>query len=296
MGSMEELNKILHKSQFDEYDAAKDLEEKRKKEYFDAIQKRKIDEQFPLKKIAFELALAKKIICHCMSNLYISSLIIDNPEKYSDSLKNAMSTQCMECMKDVKTMKELNDKLKNASPYLKSMIPLAESIMDTKTDEDIKATDDIDNIILSKDDIKLIEDFENIEGKNSYAEGIQDRVVDVYKAEQKMGEDRNEKVQNIVDDLIAINEKKEGTLTEAIEQGLGAFNEPPKTIFNAIFINKGKHVLNEAGSGTTIEEQTKNIIAETICTYTLLECIHSLGLKTFSYDDKINLRNEFYAG
>lgn len=295
MSAMEELSKILHKKELDKIHEKEEKINNIKNEYINSVEKKKMEENFPLKKIAYELALAKKIICHCMSDVYMASLIIDEPEKYSDSLRGAMEHQCMEVMKDAHTMKDLKDKVKTASPYIKAMIPLAESIMERKTDEEIEATDDINNIILSNDDLELIKDFEKTEGKDSYAAGIQDRVVDVYKAEQKLGEERNEKVQNIVDDLVAINEKQDKAITEAIEDGFGIFNTTPKTIFNAIFINKSKNVLTESGEGANISDNTETIIAETICTYTLLECIHSLGLKTFTYDDKVNLRNEFYA-
>ena len=303
--SVDTLMRILRK---DEYDNAENNEKvlnesvnELYKGFKDDINKK----AFTAKKLQYECALAKEVICECMSNIYISSLVIDEPERYSDSLRSGMREQCMSIMENATSVSELEAMFENASPYIKAMFPLIESIIDTKTENDVKEFNT--SVFLTNDDKKLINEFEKYEGKDSYAEELQDRIIDVYKKEQELGQERNEKVQNVVDELAKIEEKRaeekakelgepdSNPITESIEKGMGMFSNVPQTLFNSIFVNKSKMIINEAGTGADLTSNAEEILAETICTYTLLECINSLGLKTFTDEEKTRMRYEFFT-
>ena len=164
------------------------------------------------------------------------------------------------------------------------------------TDEEVKEFSD--KVLLDKDDLNLIKKFETDEGKDVYASGLQDRVIDVYKAEEKLGEEQKNKVQAVVDALIKTKESTgsdgdSNPISESIEGGINLFNTTPKTIFNAIFVNKSKGVMNESSSAN-LEEDAEKILAETIATYTLLETIHSLGFKIYDYKEKRDLLMQFF--
>ncbi len=252
---------------------------------------------FSTRKLNYECALAKEIICECVGNLYVSSLIIDDPEQYSDSLKNEMREQCMSIMESANTYNELYTMFEHSAPYVKEMLSLVESVAETKTDDDINQYDG--KIFLNADDKKLIDKFEKDNGKDIYAESLQDRVLDVYKKEQERGEKRKEKIQSVIDQLAKVEEsKKDGEkkpMSECVENGMNMFSSIPETLFNAIYVNKSKMIINESAT-PDLEENIDTILAETICTYTLLECISALGIKTYSEDEKRKLIYDFFIG
>lgn len=304
----EAVNSLMRILRKDEYENAENQEKilnESVNNLYSSIKNDMFNQSMPERRMEYNLALAKEVICECVSDLYISSLVIDEPEKYSESLRSGMREQCMSIMEDASNIIELEKMFENASPYVTRMFPLIEAISENKTDEDVKEFDR--DKLLNTDDRKLIEEFEKEEGKDVYAEELQNRVIDVYKKEQELGEERKEKVQAMVDELIKLEEKKakekEGSeedsdspITESIEKGMGMFSNIPESIFNAIFVNKSKMIMNENGEGADLMSNSEKILAETICTYTLLECIHSLGLKTFTDEDKRNLRYEFFIG
>ena len=144
----------------------------------------------------------------------------------------------------------------------------------------------------------FIKKFEAEEGKDVYASGLQDRVIDVYKAEEKLGEEQKEKVQAVVDELAKLkstgaDKDEKDIVTESIEYGTSLFNTTPKTLFSAIFINKSKNAMNESASADLLNNG-EQILAETIATYTLLETIHALGIKSYSRDEVNDLKMEFF--
>ena len=54
--------------------------------------------------------------------------------------------------------------------------------------------------------------------------------------------------------------------------------------------------MNEDGTGADLSSNSEEILAETICTYTLLECINALGIKTFTDEERTNLKYSFFVG
>ena len=303
--SVDTLMRILRKDEYEQAEADNKVLTESTNELYQGFKDDINKKALTVKKLNFECAVAKEVICECMSNLYMSSLVIDEPEKYSDSLRSNMREQCMSIMESANSISELVSMFENASPYIKAMFPLIESVLENKTEEDVKEFDNA--VFLSADDKKLINDFEKIEGKDTYTEELQDRIIDVYKKEQELGQERNDKVQNIVDELAKIEEKRaeekakeEGEnetnpITESIEKGMGMFSNVPQTLFNSIFVNKSKMIMNEAGTGADLASNAEEILAETICTYTLLECINSLGFKTFTDEEKTRMRYEFFT-
>ena len=293
--AVDKLMSILRKKEYEESQKEDQILQESATNLYNGIKADAFRRSLPQRRSAYELAYAKDIICECVGDLFVSSLVIDNPEKYSDCLKSEMRNQCMELMESAGNIRELYNMFSESSQYVKDIFPLIESILDTKTDEEIDKFDG--KVFLNPDDKKMIDEFEKDSGKDTYAEGIQNRVIDVYKKEQECGEERKQKVQAIVDELAKIAEKKNEDgepVAECVEKGMNSFGAIPTSLFNSIFVNKSKMVLNENASAN-IMDNAEEILAETICTYTLLECINSLGLKKFSDEDVRKLKFEFFV-
>ena len=297
----EAVNKLMSILRKDEYTQAEQNDkilQEATTNLYNGIKEDNFRKTLPQRRFAFELAYAKEIISECVGDLFVSSLVIDEPEKYSDALKGEMRTQCMNLMESAHTARDLQDMFKGANQYVQDIFPLIETIVDSKSDDEIDKFDE--NVLLNADDKKLISDFEQDSGKDTYAQAIQDRVLDVYKKEQECGEERKAKIQALVDELAAISDKKKeagedtSTISECVERGMNQFGAVPTSLFNAIFVNKSKMILNENATAN-LSENAEEVIAETICTYTLLECISALGLKKFSDDDLRKLKFEFYT-
>ena len=296
MGRIEEFRRLRNKEEYAEAERNEQALQEAATEFHNAINNRYYEKQAPLRRIKNKCEFTKAMLCECVCNLYESALVIDDVEKYSDSLRKAMTDQCMAIMESATSNNELSKLFENASPYVKGILALAEAAFGEKTEEEVKAFDD--KIVLSKEDMDFIKKFEAEEGKDVYATGLQDRVIDVYKAEEKLGEEQQEKVQAVVDELAKLKstgaEKDEKDIvTESIEYGTSLFNTTPKTLFSAIFINKSKHAMTESASADLLENGDQ-ILAETIATYTLLETIHALGIKSYSRDEVNDLKMEFF--
>ena len=121
----------------------------------------------------------------------------------------------------------------------------------------------------------------------------------IYKEEEKLGEEQRDRVQAVVDELSKLKstgaDKSDETdvVTESIESGSKLFNTTPKTLFSAIFINKSKASMNDSASAD-LTENGEQILAETIATYTLLETIHALGIKSYTEKEVNDLKMEFF--
>ena len=295
MGKLEELDRLLRKSEYEEDEMHDTALNESANALYQSFKQKFDEQQAPILNMKRKCNFAKEVICECLSNLYESALVIDDVDKYSDGLRDAMHEQAMDAMKDATYMKDLYALFENASPYVKAMLPLAEAAFENKDPEEVKEYDQ--KVILSKDDQDMIKKFEAEEGKDVYATTLQDRVIDVYKAEEALGEKQKERVQAVVDELQKVNnsEGDKTPMSESIEKGINLFSTTPKTIFNAIFINKSKGLMNETAS-SNLEDVSDRVIAETIATYTLLETIHALGVKTYSDEDKRKLRMEFFIG
>lgn len=295
MDRLEELQRLLRKEDYEKAEEADRILSESATEYHNAIKAKIYDKNAPLRRIKNKCTFTKEVISECMYNLYESALVIDDVDKYSKSLRAVMKEQLMSIMENAETNNDLNLLFENASPYVKGMMILAEEAYSKKSDEDIKEFEN--KVLLSKDDLELINKFETDEGKDVYASNLQDRVIDVYKAEEKLGEEQKEKVQTVVDELSKLTSNKpnneDKTSSKVIEESVNLFNNTPKTIFNAIFVNKSKSFMNETAS-SNLEENSEKILAETIATYTLLETIHALGFKTYSEDEKNQLRLDFF--
>jgi hypothetical protein len=286
---MEDFYKLVRK---DEYDAEQQKQSARVqslRETTEAFQKKYQQRKELSDKASIDIDIAKKVICECVSDLYVKSLIIDNPQDYEKSLREQCEIQVMDNLKDVKTLTELYTMFENASTYLKQALVLCEDIADSKDIKEFSKEQ-----ILNPDDLDLINKFEKNIGVDAFADEIQDRVVDVYKQEREIGEEHKEKVQNIITELSKLD--KSDSITEsALNCGLNCVSNAPKSVFNAIFTNRSRLALNESGAGADMEQVKEEIVASTICTYTLLETIHALGLKTFSREDKERLKYEFFV-
>lgn len=293
--AVDKLMSILRKGEYEQSEKEDQVLQESVTNLYNGIKSDAFRRSLPQRRSAFELAYAKDIICECVGDLYVSSLVIDEPEKYSDNLKAEMRNQCMELMESATNIRELHDMLSGANQYVQDIFPLIESIIDTKTDEEVDKFDG--KVFLNPDDRRMIVQFEKDSGKDTYAEGIQDRIIEVYKKEQECGEERKQKVQAIVDELAKIADKntdEDKPVAECVERGMNSFGAVPTSLFNAIFVNKSKMVLNENASAN-LTDNAEEILAETICTYTLLECINSLGLKNFSDEDVRKLKFEFFV-
>ena len=284
-------------------------------EYSSGIKNDAFRTNAPIRKLQYGGNLAKKIICECVTNLYMSSLIIDEPEKYSESLKEAVESYVYDELSECATIADLKKKYDKptASTYLKGMISLAETAMKDKTDDDFSK-----EVVLSKEDLKLINNFEKVYGKDTYATDLQDRIIDVFKAEQKMSEDYKDKVTKIVDAIAENNYAKRqesdafayndllgndepvksddnAARTKAIEESFNLIDPMPKSLFSAIYMNKSKQIINE-NAGVDISSVSDDILYETICTYTLLECVHAIGLHAYTKDEREHLKMSFFTG
>ena len=296
MSRIEELRRLRNKEEYAEVERNEQALQEAATEFHNAINNKYYEKQAPLRRMKSKCDFTKAMICECVCNLYESALVIDDVEKYSDSLRKAMTEQCMSIMECATNSNELTKLFENASPYIKGILTLAEAAFEQKPEEEVKAFED--KIVLSKEDMDFIKKFEAEEGKDVYASGLQDRVIDVYKAEEKLGEEQKEKVQAVVDELAKLKstgaDKDENDIvTESIEYGTSLFNTTPKTLFSAIFINKSKNAMNESASADLLNNG-EQILAETIATYTLLETIHALGIKSYSRDEVNDLKMEFF--
>ena len=233
-------------------------------------------------------------MCESFTDLYLNSIPIDDYEQYRKPLTEAASTMLMDEMADITSFKQFRDKFKNTSPYIKSLSVLAEAMGEAKAEKIEKPEELPKEVILDADEKRVIEEFDKAQGKDLYANELQNRVVDVYTAEKELADANNEKVKDIVDQL---SQSDNPTINEnAIQYGLKLTNDKPSTLFASIFTNKCKAILNEAGAGIDIEQYRDDILVETLCTYTLLECIHSLGIKTIDFKEREKLKNKFYYG
>jgi hypothetical protein len=141
---------------------------------------------------------------------------------------------------------------------------------------------DAQTVVLTIDEIDRINNFEEVNGKESIGQQIQNRVVDVYKAEEEAGRERKERAQAIINTT-------GGVLTEgAIVSGMDTFSDTPSTIFHAIFNNRCKQTLNESAGCNS----NTNVLADTITMYTLLECFNGLGLTNMTRKDEEKLIEE----
>lgn len=281
--------------------------------YSSGIQSDIFRKDAPVRKMRYGCDLTKKIICECVTNLYMSSLIIDDPEKYSESLKEAVSDFVYNELSECSTIQDIKNKYNKptASLYLKGMISLAETAMEEKDDDEFAK-----EVVLSKEDLKLINNFEKVYGKDTYATDLQDRIIDVFKAEQKMSADYKDKVTKIVDaiaennyakrqesdkfaydDVLTDNvaTKSDDTKAQTIEESFNLIDPIPKTLFSSIYTNKSKQYMNE-NAGVDISSISDDILYETICTYTLLECVHAIGLHTYDKDEREHLKMNFFTG
>ena len=299
MNRNEELNRLLRRKEYEEDEQQSKILAEAAENYSAAIRAKIYDKNAPIRHIRHGCQFVKEMLCECVCDLYESALVIDRKDvdEYSKNLREAMRDECMSIMESASTINDLKALFENASPYVKNMIVLAEEAYDNKTSEEIKAYDD--KVILGKDDFNLIKKFEADEGKDVYATGLQDRVIDVYKAEEKLGEQQRDKVQAVVDELSRIKsstgaDKTNTPMSECIEKGINLFNTTPKSLFNAIFVNKSKSVMTESASAD-LSENEDIILAETIAIYTLYETIHALGIKTYSDEEQRKLKMEFFV-
>lgn len=272
------------------------------KAYYAGIRNRYFEKNFPLIKMRNQVDFTKAVISECMQNLYESALVIDNVEYYSESLRESMNAEVMDVLSSAKSMKDIYRIAEDASPYVKDMVDLSKKMYDSKSDEEV--LDFNETKLLSRDDLDMINDFEKYEGKDVYASDLQDRVIDVYKAEEELGKEQKDKIEAVVNELARIkankaereeNSDKPSVVTESIEHGLTVFNTTPKTLFSAIFMNRSKVSLLE-GASMDLHESADTILAETIATYTLLETINALGLRNYSEKDVRDLRMQFFTG
>lgn len=291
VGPVEELRNLFNAAETEKMREEDEKLNEAAQEYYDGIKADYYKAGGTERLIENRLKLAKDVLCECMADIYMSSLIIDNPEKYSVSLRSQMKNECMSIMESATTMAELKAMFEDASEYLKDAMVLAEDIADSKDVEEMKNTNEID---LTPKDIETIHKFEDIEGKEDYAEEILKRVVKVFDAEREQAEKNKEKVQKYVDLIAAKSDADK--LAESVEEGMSFLNNEPKSLFNAIFMNKTKMMINEDSSAIDLKKNEEMALAETICTYTLLECIHSLGFKTYTDDEVQTMKYQFFTG
>lgn len=297
MNSIEELRMRLRKDEYVEAEQKEKSLQEAANAFHEGVKAKIYDKQAPLRRMRNKCAFTKEIICECMANLYESALVIDDVDKYSANLRSVMKDHCKSIMENATKNSDLETLFENASPYIKGMLVLAEEAYDNKTDEEVKEFET--KVLLNKDDLSLINKFESEQGKDVYASGLQDRVIDVYKTEEKLGEEQKDKVQAVVDALIktktstGAEDDEKDAISECVENGINLFSTTPKSIFNAIFISKSKQAMNESASAN-LEDNAELILAETIATYTLYETIHSLGFKTYNDKDKRDLLMSYF--
>lgn len=293
---MQEFIELIRKDEYDKENAKNESLRESYNDFSNFVHNKVKSSNYPIQKINYALDVAKKVMCETFCELYMNAIPIDNYMEYYKPLHESGESMMMDEMKDIKSMKQLRARFENASPYIKSMVSLAESIGEQKADEIAQKDEEFPrDIMLDPDDIKIIDKFEKLNNKDAYIDGLKDRVVDVYEAEAKLAQDQQEKTQQIVD---ALSEKNNDTITESVlTNGIQlAGGNKPKTLFNAIFMNKSKQILTEAGTGADLERYKEDVIVETLCTYTLLEAIHSLGIKTIDHDERENLKVKFIIG
>ena len=291
------MSKFFELARKDEYEQERKYQEalnESKNEFQDYVKNTIRDSEYPLKKIAYKLDVAKKVMCETFSELYMNAIPIDNYMEYRTPLYETASSLLMDEMSDIKTMSQLKDKFKNASPYVRNMTVIAEAIADKKADEISEKDEEFPkDVILDSDDIKIINDFEKIQGKDVYADALKNRVIDVYEAEAKLAQDQQDKTQKIVEEL---SKKNNDTITESIiSNGFRLANSGNQTLFNAIFMNKSRHILNESGSGADLDMYKEDVLVETLCTYTLLESIHALGIKTIDAMEREKIKSMYMS-
>lgn len=282
----ESLMRILRANEYEDADREMQSLTEATNNLYKAIEKDEYNIDAPTRILNNRFKLTKEVICECMGNLYLESLVIDSPDEYSKSLKNAMREECEFLMSGAKSVHDLKEMFSNSSDYIKNILTLSEEICDSKSYDELSGTD----ASLTSDDKKLIEKFEETEGKTEYGEELQKRVVNVFNAERKMGEEHAKNVQNMIDSLA----DTDNSLSEAVEKGINMYSVEPQTLFNAIFINKSRSFLTENASGDVINDNKDLILAETICTYTLFECLHALGFHTYTPEERDSMRNKFF--
>lgn len=244
--------------------------------------------ELPVKVMKYQLDVTKAVIVEAVSRLYMDSLVIENANELAPQLMPVARREVVSALSECDSFEKLHARLEHASPYIKALLPLAEAIAEEKPTEEAKAYDK--KVILSKDDMKLIDQFERENSKDVYAGALQDRIIDIYKDEEAKSKEQKEKIDAVVDSLSAVEGE---TMAEAVAGGVNVFNNGPKSLFNAIYINKSRAVMTESGNANVSSDDMEDILCETLCTYTLLECIHSLGIKTYTKEETTRLMYEF---
>lgn len=285
----------VRKDEYDKEKAYQDSLTENQNRFANFVYNRVKDSTYSIRKMNYALDVAKKVMCETFCELYMNSIPIDNYMEYREPLYESASSMFMDELTEVKSMKQLKAKFEHTSPYMKNMVTIAETIGEQKADDIAKKDEEFPkDVVLDSDDIKTIANFEKIQGKDIYANSLKDRIVSVYEAEAKLAQDQQEKTQKIVEEL---SKKNNDTITESVlSNGVRLVGgNKPKTLFNAIFMNKSRQILNEAGTGSDLEQYQEDVLVETLCTYSLLECIHALGIRTIDSNEREKMKMKFIS-
>ena len=132
MSRIEELRRLRNKEEYAEVERNEQALQEAATEFHTAINNKYYEKQAPLRRMKSKCDFTKAMICECVCNLYESALVIDDVEKYSDSLRKAMTEQCMSIMECATNSNELTKLFENASPYVKGILTLAEAAFEQK--------------------------------------------------------------------------------------------------------------------------------------------------------------------
>jgi len=95
---------------------------------------------------------------------------------------------------------------------------------------------------------------------------------------------------------IADDSAPEDPNASVVESAIGLIKGTPNSLFDSILKNKSRIVIKESGAGVNLSDNSESIMKETICTYAIYECIHSLGMHTYTDKEKRDLITEFALG
>lgn len=238
---------------------------------------------FPARKRKYREKVFRDTLCECYCNLYMESLIIDDPGEYSDSLLERAKTEFHKVVGD-RSIREISELFENSSSYMKAAMELSEEIAMQRANlleaDDTCIEDDID---YSEDEKKLINDFETVNGKSDVGAAIAAKTIETMKDEAKKTENRRNTTKKLVG----------GNLTESAIKKKSMI---PDTVFSAIFTRSMKNALLEATGDELTEEELDLVKANTVCEYAIYESMSLLGMKEYSIKDKNKLIAQYNLG
>jgi len=148
---------------------------------------------------------------------------------------------------------------------------------------------------LDKEDKELIDSIVSISGKDKVVDVIRAKIIDVIEGEEK----RIKKMEEEEEKLISKLTKKQLTTNEDLQEAVRSLNNglnEPKTLFEAIVMNRTKKYIQEAislGTGFDINMHKNTLMGEAIAIMTIHETFNTLQFGNYDSSKLNKLRIDY---